>query len=29
MVEAMVALVLADHLLRQRATAAPVDGFSS
>ena len=28
MVEAMVALVLCDHLLRQRATAPPADGFS-
>lgn len=29
MVEAMVALVLADHLLRQRATAPPPGGFSA
>jgi chorismate synthase len=28
MVEAMVALVLCDQLLRQRATAPPADGFS-
>jgi len=28
MVEAMVALVLADLFLRQRATAAPEGGFS-
>jgi chorismate synthase len=28
MVEAMVALVLCDHLLRQRATVPPADGFS-
>ena len=28
MVEAMVALVLCDHLLRQRATVAPAGGFS-
>jgi len=28
MVEAMVALVLCDHLLRQRATAPPAGGFS-
>jgi chorismate synthase len=29
MVEAMVALVLADHLLRQRATVPPPGGFSA
>jgi chorismate synthase len=29
MVEAMVALVLADHLLRQRATVPPAGGFSA
>ena len=28
MVEAMTALVLGDHCLRQRATAPPADGFS-